>query len=181
VSDIVTQLEAKGLLERQTDPGDRRRTLVWLTSEGFDHLERDREVLATQLLARAFAGMAAAERSALLRGLAALLDADDTAGRRACRRRHRPTDGPGPSSPRRHHDRARPGLRHLLRELRHADRDRPLLRALHGRRGPPPAVRRALRADGRLAVASREDLERATLAYMATMPAWRDHPAVRAS
>jgi hypothetical protein len=29
--------------------------------------------------------------------------------------------------------------------------------------------------------ASREDLERATLAYMATMPAWRDHPAVRAS
>jgi len=29
--------------------------------------------------------------------------------------------------------------------------------------------------------ASREELERATLAYMATMPAWRDHPAVRAS
>lgn len=28
---------------------------------------------------------------------------------------------------------------------------------------------------------SREDLERATLAYLATMPAWRDHPAVRAS
>jgi hypothetical protein len=29
--------------------------------------------------------------------------------------------------------------------------------------------------------ASREELERATLAYMATMPAWRDHPAVGAS
>jgi hypothetical protein len=29
--------------------------------------------------------------------------------------------------------------------------------------------------------ASREELERATLAYLATMPAWRDHPAVRAS
>jgi hypothetical protein len=29
--------------------------------------------------------------------------------------------------------------------------------------------------------ASRAELERATRAYMATMPAWRDHPAVRAS
>jgi hypothetical protein len=29
--------------------------------------------------------------------------------------------------------------------------------------------------------ASREELERVTRAYMATMPAWRDHPAVRAS
>jgi hypothetical protein len=29
--------------------------------------------------------------------------------------------------------------------------------------------------------ASREDLEHATRAYMATMPAWRDHPAVRPS
>jgi hypothetical protein len=29
--------------------------------------------------------------------------------------------------------------------------------------------------------ASREELERATRAYMATMPAWRDHPEVRAS
>lgn len=29
--------------------------------------------------------------------------------------------------------------------------------------------------------ASREALERATLAYLATMPAWRDHPRVRAA
>ena len=28
--------------------------------------------------------------------------------------------------------------------------------------------------------ASRQDLERQTLAYMADMPAWRDHPRVRA-
>jgi len=27
--------------------------------------------------------------------------------------------------------------------------------------------------------ASPEEIERATLAYMATMPAWRDHPRVR--
>jgi C4-type Zn-finger protein len=29
--------------------------------------------------------------------------------------------------------------------------------------------------------ASREQLEAATLAYLATMPAWRDHPRVRAA
>ena len=28
--------------------------------------------------------------------------------------------------------------------------------------------------------ATREELEAATLAYLASMPAWRDHPAVRA-
>jgi hypothetical protein len=28
--------------------------------------------------------------------------------------------------------------------------------------------------------ATRADLEKATLAYMATLPAWRDHPRVRA-
>jgi DNA-binding MarR family transcriptional regulator len=89
VSDIVTHLEAKGLLERQPDPADRRRTLVWLTPEGFDHLERDREVLATSLLSRAFAAMAAADRAALLRGLAALLDADDVAGPAAATPTHR--------------------------------------------------------------------------------------------
>jgi len=89
VSDIVTHLEAKGLLERQADPGDRRRTMVWLTSQGFDHLERDREVLATQLLGRAFAAMTPADRTALLRGLSALLDADDAAGRPTTTPTHR--------------------------------------------------------------------------------------------
>jgi hypothetical protein len=29
--------------------------------------------------------------------------------------------------------------------------------------------------------AKREDLEKKTLAYMATMPAWKNHPRVRAS
>ena len=73
VSDIVTQLEAKGLLERQADPADRRRTLVWLTAEGFDRLGRDREVLGRELLEQAMSAMDPGERGALLRGLEALL------------------------------------------------------------------------------------------------------------
>ena len=77
VSDIVTQLESKGLLERQTDPDDRRRTLVWLTPAGFAHLERDRDVLGRELLQNAMARMAPDHRRALLDGLQALLVADD--------------------------------------------------------------------------------------------------------
>ena len=80
VSDIVSHLEAKGLLERQADPDDRRRTLVWLTPGGFEHLERDREVLASPLLARALVAMTQEDRRALLTGFAALLAADDGTG-----------------------------------------------------------------------------------------------------
>src|SRR5258708_13983711 len=53
VSEIVTHLQRQGLLERENDPGDRRRTLIWLTSAGHEALPRDREVLATDLLAPA--------------------------------------------------------------------------------------------------------------------------------
>jgi DNA-binding MarR family transcriptional regulator len=76
VSDIVTQLESKRLLERQTDPRDRRRSLVWLTPQGFDRIERDRDVLGRELLERAMSSMAPQERNALLQGLHALLAAD---------------------------------------------------------------------------------------------------------
>ncbi len=82
VSDIVSQLEAKGLLERQTDARDRRRTLVWLTREGFERLQRDRDVLGRDLLEPAMAAMPARERQALLRGLRALLAADDNTSTR---------------------------------------------------------------------------------------------------
>jgi DNA-binding MarR family transcriptional regulator len=77
VSDIVSRLEAKGLLERHTDARDRRRTLVWLTPAGFDRLERDRDVLGPELVERAMRAMPAPQRSALLNGLRALLAADD--------------------------------------------------------------------------------------------------------
>ena len=76
VSEIVTQLEGKRLLEREPDPADRRRTLVWLTADGFELLARDREVLSTQLLTRAMSTLSRAQRTALLDGLRALLAAD---------------------------------------------------------------------------------------------------------
>lgn len=77
VSDIVSGLQAKGLLQRDRDPADRRRTLVWLTDEALALLARDREVLSADLLARAVARMAPSDRDALLRGVRALLAADD--------------------------------------------------------------------------------------------------------
>lgn len=72
VSDIVTQLEAKDLLAREPDPDDRRRTLVWLTPAGFDALDRERQVLSTELIARAAATLSAEDRAALVGTLEAL-------------------------------------------------------------------------------------------------------------
>ena len=76
VSEIVEHLERAGLLERERDPRDRRRVLVWLTEAGTELLERAREVLSTELLERALARMSSAERRALLGAMRALLDAD---------------------------------------------------------------------------------------------------------
>ena len=72
VSDIVSQLEAKDLLAREPDPDDRRRTLVWLTPTGFDALDRERQVLSTELLARAAERLTAHDRATLVAGLEAL-------------------------------------------------------------------------------------------------------------
>ena len=66
VSEIVTQLEDNGLVERMTDPRDRRRTLVWLTPLGLDRLEQDRQVLSPELVDRALARLSAGDREALL-------------------------------------------------------------------------------------------------------------------
>lgn len=72
VSDIVTQLESKDLLARESDPDDRRRTLVWLTPAGFDTLDRERQVLSTELIARAAARLTPQDRTSLVAGLNAL-------------------------------------------------------------------------------------------------------------
>jgi DNA-binding MarR family transcriptional regulator len=75
VSEIVDGLQRKDLLERERDPADRRRTLVWLTAAGQQALRRDGEVLGVDALAAALARMSAADRDALITGAAALLAA----------------------------------------------------------------------------------------------------------
>jgi len=65
ISEIVTHLERDGLLERESDPADRRRTLVWLTPGGHQALRRDREVLDVDLLARAMARLTPKQADAL--------------------------------------------------------------------------------------------------------------------
>lgn len=76
VSEIVDGLAGRGLVERERDPADGRRTLVWLTAAGRDRIVRDADVLDIDLLQAALAGMGGAERAALLAGLATLAGAD---------------------------------------------------------------------------------------------------------
>ena len=73
VSEIVSHLERQGLLERETDPVDRRRTLVWLTPAGQTTLRRQREVLSEELLTGALARMPQEQVDSLLGALRALV------------------------------------------------------------------------------------------------------------
>jgi DNA-binding MarR family transcriptional regulator len=75
ISAIVSHLEEQGLLERESDPADRRRTLIWLTPAGHSALRQDREVLGLDLLARAFARVPPREAEELVAGLQALVQA----------------------------------------------------------------------------------------------------------
>jgi DNA-binding MarR family transcriptional regulator len=59
VSEIFDGLAARSLIERERDPGDRRRTLVWISPAGFEALRRDREVLSVEGVAEAMAGVSA--------------------------------------------------------------------------------------------------------------------------
>jgi DNA-binding MarR family transcriptional regulator len=75
ISEIVSHLENQGLLERESDPADRRRTLIWLTQAGHSALRRDREVLGLDLLARALARVPPGQADDLVAGLQALVEA----------------------------------------------------------------------------------------------------------
>ena len=74
MSEIVTHLERDGMLERESDPGDRRRTLIWLTPGGHEALRRDREVLEVGLLARALARLPPGQADELNAAMGALTD-----------------------------------------------------------------------------------------------------------
>jgi DNA-binding MarR family transcriptional regulator len=76
VSELVSRLEHRGLLARERDPANGRRTLVWLTDDGVAFLQRDREVLSVDLLSTAMSQMDPEDRTALLQGLRALIAAD---------------------------------------------------------------------------------------------------------
>jgi len=73
VSEIVSHLVRHGLLERESDPADRRRTLVWLTPAGHETLRRDRDVLDPDLLGAAMARLPPAQAEELIAGLQTLL------------------------------------------------------------------------------------------------------------
>ena len=75
ISEIVSHLEQQGLLERESDPADRRRTLVWLTPAGHAALRRDREVLGLDLLGRALGRIPPDQADGLIAGLQALVQA----------------------------------------------------------------------------------------------------------
>ena len=74
ISEIVTHLERQGLLEREDDPADRRRTLIWLTPGGHEALRHDREVLGVDHLTRALARLPPGRADDLIAGLRTLLD-----------------------------------------------------------------------------------------------------------
>ena len=75
VSDIVSQLEGHGYVERENDPDDRRRSLVWLTASGRDRPERDARVLDPGLVSTALHSLTTSQRTGLVQGLAALVAA----------------------------------------------------------------------------------------------------------
>lgn len=75
VSDIVSQLEGHGLLEREPDPDNRRRTLVWLTETGFERLRADADVLDRRLVAEAMDQLDETTQRGLIEGLSALVAA----------------------------------------------------------------------------------------------------------
>lgn len=79
VSDVVSTLERAGMLSRIKDPGDRRRTLVWLSDEGSAFLQRQADVLDRERLRRAMALLSETNRRALLDATATLIEAAEAA------------------------------------------------------------------------------------------------------
>ena len=71
----VSALEADGLLARQRDDGDSRRSLIWLSPAGRSELARALDVLDSPRLAAAAARLPAVQRAQIIDGLRALVAA----------------------------------------------------------------------------------------------------------
>jgi DNA-binding MarR family transcriptional regulator len=72
-TEVVDALESRGLVRRQTDPGDRRATLVEVTDRGVAILEAIRAVRGTEA-ERVFGRLSPADRADLARILGKLRD-----------------------------------------------------------------------------------------------------------
>jgi DNA-binding MarR family transcriptional regulator len=97
VSELLTRLEAKGLVARIRDERDERRVLVWLTDAGRDVVSRVGQVLAPDLLAVAMTTLSPAERDTVVHGfeLLAAAETSSTPGRVKARQ---PRPSPNPIS-----------------------------------------------------------------------------------
>ena len=75
MSEIVRRLVDRGVLASMADERDRRRHLIWLTPKGRAVHAEERQVLDEHLVQRAIAEMNEEDRTRLLSGLHALLEA----------------------------------------------------------------------------------------------------------
>ncbi|MGD0862795.1 MAG: MarR family winged helix-turn-helix transcriptional regulator [Candidatus Limnocylindrales bacterium] len=89
VSELLSRLEAKGLVARIRDERDERRVLVWLTEAGRDVVARVGQVLAPDLMAQTMATLSPAERAIVVRGLELLAAAGPSATNSGAARRTR--------------------------------------------------------------------------------------------
>lgn len=75
-TELVSRLEARGLVDRVRDARDRRRVFIAPTDEGKARAAAHPRVLGDALLMQALARMAPRDRIHLVRGLRALLEAE---------------------------------------------------------------------------------------------------------
>lgn len=66
MSEMVHHLVEKGLLERDSDPKDARRALIWLSEAGQEALAQSMAALDPEKLERAAGGISKAEQDAFL-------------------------------------------------------------------------------------------------------------------
>ncbi len=77
VTELVTRVEERGLVDRMRDERDRRRVYVWLTEYGRQRANSYVRVLADDELLAAVRRMTSTDRVSLIYGLRALLAAAD--------------------------------------------------------------------------------------------------------